>query len=523
MFSSVPLSILSAVLPVVLAQSSGSGSDSGSYVAGLVDHLNGLGYTEAASVLTKVNSTTSGQQWLSELPNGNYTAFVPDNAAFQNLSMEVSGNDELLSQYLSYHFVYGSFLNSTANSTSGGGGGGGGTTSTFSQSSSASGGSSSQSSSGSSSSASASQTLLARFRRQDDGSGSSDGQSMVPLLTSGIYPNDTIGRTLLNSSNIVMLEGNKSQVVAWTRLNETGNVTLLNQGDINVTNSSSYQNLFINTIDGIIQPPGNLSQALSAVNATSFLSLAQQANVTSSNGNNVTILDALSSLRGFTLFVPSNDAIQNASSTFSGLQNNGTAVMALLGNHAINGTTIYSPDIRNATAYGSSTNFITAAGEEITVASNGTGGLVIQNQNGSNAQIVRPDILLANGVFHIIDNVLVETDSDPSQASSAVLSASSAAAAQSSTDTLPIGGGFATLTSGSMSQSQSASTSSAQSSESQSASSTDSAISTSASSTESSSASTDDSQLQVTNGSPKVVGSPLLVSALGAVVWTFGL
>ena len=81
MFSSVPLSILSAVLPVVLAQSSGSGSDSGSYVAGLVDHLNGLGYTEAASVLTKVNSTTSGQQWLSELPNGNYTAFVPDNAA----------------------------------------------------------------------------------------------------------------------------------------------------------------------------------------------------------------------------------------------------------------------------------------------------------------------------------------------------------------------------------------------------------------------------------------------------------
>jgi len=83
MFSSVPLSVLSAVFPVVLAQSSGSGfsPDSGSYVAGLVDHLNGLGYTEAANVLTKANSTTSGQQWISELPNGNYTAFVPDNAA----------------------------------------------------------------------------------------------------------------------------------------------------------------------------------------------------------------------------------------------------------------------------------------------------------------------------------------------------------------------------------------------------------------------------------------------------------
>jgi len=63
---------------------------------------------------------------------------------------------------------------------------------------------------------------------------------MVPLLTSGIYPNDTIGRTLLDSSNIVMLEGNKSQVVAWTRLNETGNVTLLNQGCVYFHHSSVF-------------------------------------------------------------------------------------------------------------------------------------------------------------------------------------------------------------------------------------------------------------------------------------------
>jgi len=241
MFSSVPLSVLSAVFPIVLAQSSGSGfsPDSGSYVAGLVDHLNGLGYTEAANVLTKANGTTSGQQWLSELPNGNYTAFVPDNAAcnylylpvfqsdwrliflpVQNLSMEVSGNDELLSQYLSYHFVHGNFLNSTAASAGSGGGegGGGGMTSTFSQSGQSS-----------SSSAFASQTLLARARRQNSGGDPSAGQSMTPALMSGIYPNDTIGRTLLNSPDLVMLEGNKSQVLAWTRLNETGNVTLLDQ------------------------------------------------------------------------------------------------------------------------------------------------------------------------------------------------------------------------------------------------------------------------------------------------------
>jgi uncharacterized surface protein with fasciclin (FAS1) repeats len=103
--------------------------------------------------------------------------------------------------------------------------------------------------------------------------------------------------------------------------------------NVTVTNSSFYQNLFINTIDSVLTPPGNLSQALSAVNATSFLSLAQQVNVTGPDGSNITALDALGSLHGFTLFVPSNDAIQNASSTLGGLQNNETAIMALLDNH----------------------------------------------------------------------------------------------------------------------------------------------------------------------------------------------
>jgi len=94
---------------------------------------------------------------------------------------------------------------------------------------------------------------------------------------------------------------------------------------------------------------------------------------------------------------------------------------------------------------------------------------------------------------------------------SSVMSASSVAAAQSSTDTLPIGGGFATLTSGSMSQSQSTSSSSSDSS-------------VSASQTGSSSAFVDGStQLRATNGSPTVLGSPLVVSVLGALLWTFGL
>jgi uncharacterized surface protein with fasciclin (FAS1) repeats len=41
------------------------------------------------------------------------------------------------------------------------------------------------------------------------------------------FPNTTIGRTFLNAPNLVNLEGNKSQVVAWSTLNDS--TYILNQ------------------------------------------------------------------------------------------------------------------------------------------------------------------------------------------------------------------------------------------------------------------------------------------------------
>jgi len=39
--------------------------------------------------------------------------------------------------------------------------------------------------------------------------------------------------------------------------------------------------------------------------------------------------------------------------------------------------------------------------------------------NGTSAQIVRPDVLIQNGVIHIVDRLLYVTDSDAQAASSA--------------------------------------------------------------------------------------------------------
>ena len=162
-----------------------------------------------------------------------------------NVSSEVSGNSTLFAEYLSYHFVHGNFQNTTSSSNqsckyisiSGLR-----NTNFFSPSSSAptSSSSSSEASSTSSSSTTESSTsesasattsapsrrsLLGRiFRRK-----TSRFDSSSPQLESGIFPNTTVGRTLLNASELVQLPGNNSQVLAWTRNDENSNITILNQ------------------------------------------------------------------------------------------------------------------------------------------------------------------------------------------------------------------------------------------------------------------------------------------------------
>jgi hypothetical protein len=140
------------------------------------------------------------------------------------MSSNVTGNTSLLAEYISYHFVTGNFENTSFTNTSSGGSSGGGGSSTSESSST-------QTSSSSAESASALSTaaLFGKlFGRQDSGSGGSNS-SHFPQIFSGVWPNVTLGRTLLNSSELVTLEGNKTQVLAWTRSGENGNVTILNQ------------------------------------------------------------------------------------------------------------------------------------------------------------------------------------------------------------------------------------------------------------------------------------------------------
>ncbi|KAF9220365.1 Fasciclin-domain-containing protein [Gyrodon lividus] len=242
-------------------------------------------------------------------------------------------------------------------------------------------------------------------------------------------PNATIGRTLLNDSALVMLEGGKAQVLAWSKA-ENGSIFVLNQGsNVTVANTTTFENLEIIVIDSVLVPPPNMTNIF----GNSSLELSELASVLESTSvpGGSSILAELTSMRGITVFAPNNAGVQAAQSTLSGLASNTTALTAVISNHIINGTSVYSPEIN------ANSSLLSAGGQQYTFSNNATGRFV--SVGGSNAvQIVQTDVLAANGVIHIINGVLINTNTDPAAASSAFASATSVAA-QPATETGPVG------------------------------------------------------------------------------------
>jgi uncharacterized surface protein with fasciclin (FAS1) repeats len=100
------------------------------------------------------------------------------------------------------------------------------------------------------------------------------------------------------------------------------------------------------------------------------------------------LVDAVDSTRDVTVFVPNNEAFQAIASVLS----NATVetLTSVLEYHVIAGSVLYSPNVTNGTAKTLQGNNIT------TTVSNGT---VFVNQ----AKVVIPNVLVANGVVHVID------------------------------------------------------------------------------------------------------------------------
>ncbi|KJA19588.1 hypothetical protein HYPSUDRAFT_56563 [Hypholoma sublateritium FD-334 SS-4] len=425
---------LSCILPLLLgpvqAQEPGQrwgSSNSSGYISKYATALRSAGLNGFADTLTKINGTAPATALFSQLASGrNFTVFAPDDAAIRRIPAAVSQNRTLLAEYISYHFVDGDFTNRSDTTSSGGRGPGASQTETATA-------------------AQATAALLGRrvVLRDEDwcgggggGSNNSSGPAPNPPPFAGIWPNVTLGRTLLNASALVALGAHKSQVLAWTRVSPDGNITILNQAaDTTVGNATRWRNLSINPINNTLIPPGNLTTALTAIKASALQGVLGGVQIPSARGVNTPAVLALQRARGITVFVPANDAFTDAvNGSLQGLQGNASALTALVQNHYINGTTLYSTQLAD------NTTAVSAAGEPLHFVTNATGTFVA-GANSTTARVVHPDVLLDNGVAHIIDQVLFAAESDPAQAASAYESATSAAAAYSTTETGPIGVG----------------------------------------------------------------------------------
>lgn len=100
------------------------------------------------------------------------------------------------------------------------------------------------------------------------------------------------------------------------------------------------------------------------------------------------LVGTLDSAQDLTIFVPNNEAFQLAGSAFANASVE--TLKSVLQYHAVVGSVVFSQDISNGT-------ILPLSGQPIVV--NVVDGSIFVNQ----AKVVLPNVLLANGVAHVID------------------------------------------------------------------------------------------------------------------------
>lgn len=137
----------------------------------------------------------------------------------------------------------------------------------------------------------------------------------------------------------------------------------------------------IHIIDNVLTIPQNISTTAVQLNLTSAAGALTQAK----------LVTALDEMMDVTVFVPNNNAFQSIGSALPNLTTE--QLTSILEYHVINGTVAYSTDLRNE-------SLTTSGGSNVTIE------VVGENVYVNNARVVVPNVLVSNGVVHVIDNVL---------------------------------------------------------------------------------------------------------------------
>lgn len=141
----------------------------------------------------------------------------------------------------------------------------------------------------------------------------------------------------------------------------------------------------MHVIDSPLLPPQPLIQATIPFNLTGFLAAAYQ---------NKSAARSISEARDVTLFVPNNVAFERVGSTVTSIDE--SSLSSLIDYHVVvgEGGPFYTSSFSNGTIYK------TVQGQNLTIRQASNSNFV------NSARVLQADLLIANGVMHVIDNVL---------------------------------------------------------------------------------------------------------------------
>ncbi|CAO1602173.1 hypothetical protein XANCAGTX0491_005803 [Xanthoria calcicola] len=186
------------------------------------------------------------------------------------------------------------------------------------------------------------------------------------MLNNTMYANVTGGQVV----EAVMQEEN---VIFYSGLLNNATVTTADQ---------NFTGGVVHIIDNVLTVPRNISSTATSAGLSAVVGALSQAQ----------LVDTVQSLSDVTIFAPNNSAFQAIGSALPNLTM--TQLAGILSYHVVNGTVAYSSMLEN----------------DMTVPALAGGDLRITISDGdvfvNSAKVLIPDVLVANGVVHVIDNVL---------------------------------------------------------------------------------------------------------------------
>ncbi|GIZ45784.1 hypothetical protein CKM354_000893700 [Cercospora kikuchii] len=194
--------------------------------------------------------------------------------------------------------------------------------------------------------------------------------SETPTFAPTLLTNETY--TSLPEGQVVGVRREGENVVVISGAGARSNVTT---ADVQIANGS-----VVHIIDSVLTLPIDVYQTAVAANLTALAGALNATNLT----------EPLAASEQITVFAPTTEAFDDISSALANLSV--ADATAILGYHVINGTVAYSSNLTNTSVE------TTGGSVNITIID----GAVFVNA----ARVIAADVLIANGVVHVIDSVL---------------------------------------------------------------------------------------------------------------------